>query len=134
MATTAPLPLPQRRSRRLRGQKPLSPSRQVEEEWSGGSPLSGAPPSPPLHTLKLSIVPAVSSYNNQQTHIRKKQRCRDGVINEFLFWCRHPLVYLFHEVTSLHPPSFYRNDFSTCSHIFQFGAKPQKMRCEDIAN
>ena len=55
MATTAPLPLPQRRSRRLRGQKPLSPSRrQVEEEWSGasptpplgGSPLSGAPPSP----------------------------------------------------------------------------------------
>ena len=54
MATTAPPPLPQRRSRRLRGQKPLSPSRrQVEEEWSGasptppsgGSPLSGAPPS-----------------------------------------------------------------------------------------
>ena len=55
MATTAPPPLPQQRSRRLRGQKPLSPSRrQVEEEWSGasptppsgGSPLSGAPPSP----------------------------------------------------------------------------------------
>ena len=52
MATTAPLPLPQRCSRRLRGQKPLSPSRQVEEEWSGasptppsgGSPLSGALP------------------------------------------------------------------------------------------
>ena len=43
MATTAPLPLPQRRSRRLRGQKPLSPSRrQVEEEWSGASPT---PPS-----------------------------------------------------------------------------------------
>ena len=39
MATSAPLPLPQRRSRRLRGQKPLSPSRQqVEEEWSGVSP------------------------------------------------------------------------------------------------
>ena len=44
MATTAPLPLPQRRSRRLRGQKPLSPSRrQVEEEWSGASPT---PPPP----------------------------------------------------------------------------------------
>ena len=43
MATTAPLLLPHRRSRRLRGQKPLSPSRlQVEEEWSGASPT---PPS-----------------------------------------------------------------------------------------
>ena len=28
-------------------------------------------------------------------------------MNEFLFWCRHPLVPLpFHEVISLHPPSF----------------------------
>ena len=36
-------------------------------------------------------------------------------MNEFLFWCRHPLVpLLFHEVTSLHPHSFQRNDFSTC--------------------
>ena len=39
MATTAPPPLPQRHSRRLRGQKPLSLSRsQVEEEWPGASP------------------------------------------------------------------------------------------------
>ena len=37
-------------------------------------------------------------------------------MNEFLFWCRHPLVpLLFYEVTSLHPPSFQRNDFSTCN-------------------
>ena len=37
-------------------------------------------------------------------------------MNEFLFWCKHPLVpFLFHEVTSLHPPSFQRNDFSTCN-------------------
>ena len=28
-------------------------------------------------------------------------------MNEFLFWCRHPLVHLlFYEVTLLHPPSF----------------------------
>ena len=48
-------------------------------------------------------------------YINNKQRCRDGVMNAFLFWCRHPLVpLLFHEVTSLHPPSFQRNDFSTC--------------------
>ena len=39
-------------------------------------------------------------------------------MNEFLFWCRHPLVrILFHEVTSLHPRSFQRNDFSICSYI-----------------
>ena len=65
MATTAPPPLPQRRSRRLRGQKTLSPScRQVEEEWSGasptppsgGSPLSGAPPSLKLLLLHHSFT------------------------------------------------------------------------------
>ena len=38
----------------------------------------------------------------------KKQRCRDGVMSDF------------HEVTSLHPPSFHRNDFSTCSTHFSF--------------
>ena len=46
LATTAPLPQPQRCSRRLGSQKPLSPSHQVEEEWSGVSPtppLGGSP-------------------------------------------------------------------------------------------
>ena len=44
-----------------------------------------------------------------------EQRCRDGVMNEFVSWCRHLLVsFLFHALTSLHPPSFHRNDFSTC--------------------
>ena len=42
-------------------------------------------------------------------------RCRDGVMNDFLSWCMHLLVpFLFHDWTSLHPPSFHRNDFSTC--------------------
>ena len=50
-----------------------------------------------------------------------EQRCRDGVMNEFVSLCRHLLVsFLFHEVTSLHPPSFHRNDFSTCSTHFSF--------------
>ena len=44
-------------------------------------------------------------------------------MNEFLLWSLVPL--LFHEVTSLHPPSFRGNDFSLVPHIFQFGAKPQ---------
>ena len=43
----------------------------------------------------------------------KKQKCRDTVINDFLSWSRHLLVpLLFHELTSLHPPSFQRNDIS----------------------
>ena len=42
-----------------------------------------------------------------------EQRCRDGVMNEFVSWYRHLLVsFLFHALTSLHPPSFHRNDFS----------------------
>ena len=49
-----------------------------------------------------------------------EQRCRDGVMNEFVSWCRHLLVYfLFHALTSLHPPSFHRNDFSTCNIYLQ---------------
>ena len=94
VSTTAPLPLPQRRSRRLRGQKPLSPSRrQVEEEWSGASPtppsgglpLSGVPPSP--HTsrqyrgllccVKMQVMPRVNypamCYCN--THTRSSLSC-----------------------------------------------------------
>ena len=48
-------------------------------------------------------------------HVKAKQRCRDGVMSDFVSWCRYLLVpFLFHEVTSLHPPSFHRNDFSTC--------------------
>ena len=85
-----------------------------------------------LLVKKLSIVPAVSSSNNRH---RSGKKCRDGVMNEFLFWCRHPLVpFLFHGVTSLHPPSFQRNDFSTCSTHYFFKKNPIKMRCEDIAN
>ena len=42
-------------------------------------------------------------------------------MNEFVSWCRHLLVsFLFHALTSLHPPSFDRNDFSTCSTHFSF--------------
>ena len=39
-------------------------------------------------------------------------------MNEFVSWCRHLLVsFLFHALTSLHPPSFHRNDFSTCIYV-----------------
>ena len=56
-------------------------------------------------------MPAVSS----TTDIYQKERCRDWVMNEFLFWCVDALVrLLFHEVTSLHPHSFQRNYFFTC--------------------
>ena len=43
---------------------------------------------------------------NKQTICQNKQRCRDGVMSDFVSWCRHLLVpFFFHEVTSLHPPS-----------------------------
>ena len=42
-------------------------------------------------------------------------------MNKFVSWCRHLLVsFLFHALTSLYPPSFHRNDFSTCSTHFSF--------------
>ena len=48
-----------------------------------------------------------------------EQRCMDGVMNKFVSWCRHLLVsFLFHALTSLHPPSFHRNDFSTCNYEY----------------
>ena len=57
----------------------------------------------------------------------KKQRCRDGVMSGYVSWCRHLLVPFF--LTSLHPPSFHRNDFSTCSAHFSFwGEAPTKKR------
>ena len=56
----------------------------------------------------------------------EKQRCKDRVINDFLSRSRHLLVpLLFHEVTSLHPPSFQRNYFSTCSTYFFIWGKAQ---------
>ena len=65
MATTAPLPLPQRRSRRLRGQKPLSPRcRQVEEEWSGASPTPPVQGGRPFRGL----CPVIDSNHHAKFH------------------------------------------------------------------
>ena len=66
----------------------------------------------------------VSSLPNAFTTNKRnsEQRCRDGVMSEFVSWCRHLLVsFLFHALTSLHPPSFHRNDFSTC--IYSYNVK-----------
>ena len=80
----------------------------------------------PIHTSLFLSSPQCISYSqfnvvfslpnafttNKQN---SEQRCRDGVMNEFVSWCRHLLVsFIFHALTSLHPPSFHRNDFSTC--------------------
>ena len=57
------------------------------------------------------------STHKQQNSCIAHKRCRDGVINDFLSRYRHLLVpLLFHDVTSLHTPSFQRNDFCTCIH------------------
>ena len=37
-------------------------------------------------------------------HNINAQRCKDGVMNDFVSWCMHLLdLFRFHEVTSLHP-------------------------------
>ena len=43
------------------------------------------------------------------------------------------VAFLFHAMTSLLPPSFHRNDFSTCSTLFILGQSPIKnmMFCAD---
>ena len=77
---------------------------------------------PSLHLCFLVKLPAhiytciPSTHKQQNNCITHKQRCRDGVINGFLSRSRHVLVpLLFHDVISLHLPSFQRNDFSTFS-------------------
>ena len=81
-----------------------------------------APFAPPLAT-PLTLY-------TKRVVLRRMER----VIFWFLFWCGNPLVpLLFHGVTSLHPPSFQRNDFSTCISIHQYdyviGCK--KQQCHD---
>ena len=57
-------------------------------------------------------------------------------MNDFLSWCMHLLgLFLFHDLTSLHLPSFHRNDFSTCSiHFSLWGKAPLKnvMSCTGV--
>ena len=67
-------------------------------------------------TSVLKIASPVPTNNRTAAYIAHKQRCRDRVINDFLSRSRYLVPLLFHEVTSLHPPSFQRNDFSTCIH------------------
>ena len=56
----------------------------------------------PVHIYKCSNL---SSKPTQNSCIAHEQRCRDGVINNFLSRYRHLLVpLLFHDMTSLHPP------------------------------
>ena len=55
--------------------------------------------------VKMFSLP--NAFTTKRQKFRVGQRCKDGVMNEFVSWNRHLLVtFLFHEVTSLHPPSF----------------------------
>ena len=62
--------------------------------------------SPQCQSEDVFYLPNAFTTNKQNS----EQRCRDGVMNEFVSWCRYLLVsFLFHALTSLHPPSFHRN-------------------------
>ena len=70
------------------------------------------PSDPLLFTCTVTDSPATSARATLPSGVS----VADGVMNEFVSWCRHLLVsFLFHALTSLHPPSFHRNDFSTCN-------------------
>ena len=60
--------------------------------------------------------------------VQDEQRCRDVIINDFLSRYGHLLVPpLFFELTSLRPPLFQRNDFSTCfTYFFHLEQSPNK--------
>ena len=62
----------------------------------------------------MKIMWAQLIASKKHVYTNNKQRNKDGVKNEFLFLYRHPQVpFPFYDVTSLHPPSSQRNDFST---------------------
>ena len=46
-------------------------------------------------------------------------------MNDFLSWCMHLVPLPFHDVISLHPPSFHRNNFST---LIITARTPESMR------
>ena len=56
---------------------------------------------------------------NKDVGMGKYERVSSGTVKSLcLGVARHLLVtFLFHAMTSLHPPSFHRNDFSTCNSI-----------------
>ena len=63
----------------------------------------------------------------------KIHRCRDEVINDSLSVSKYLLVpFHYHVVTSLHPPSSQRIDFSTYYTYFIWGKAPIKMRCMQL--
>ena len=56
---------------------------------------------------------ALTNKQTNKQHVKAKQRCRDGVMSDFVSLCRHLLV-PFDIPTS--PPHFIEMIFSTCKH------------------
>ena len=64
-----------------------------------------------IRTITTATTPPIIALETDSAFTTNKQnseqRCRDGVMNEFVSWCRHLLVsFLFHALTSLHPLHF----------------------------
>ena len=131
MATPAPLP-----QRDTPFKKTARSGAAIAEVLAGRSgrecrhtPLRGvAPfrgPAPIPTSLLLSSPQCIScsqfdvkmffSFTTNKQNFKAEQRCWDGVKNQFV---RHLVSFLFHALTSLHPPSFHRNGFSTCCHLY----------------
>ena len=63
----------------------------------------------------------------ENAHPKTDSHPTQWVINEFLFWCRHPLVpFIFHVVTSLHPLQLRKSFFHLFHSFFSLGKSPNK--------
>ena len=41
---------------------------------------------------------------NKQQHVKAKQRCRDGVMSDFVSWCRHLVPFFFMKCSPIYIP------------------------------
>ena len=63
----------------------------------------------------------------ENAHPKTDSHPTQWVINEFLFWGRHPLdPFLFHVVTSLHPLQLRESFFHLFHSFFSLGKSPNK--------
>ena len=95
-------------------------SHEKEREQEDAQSKTESHPTPSLHLCLCIILPT----EHLKIFLWAKRNKDVGMqLDDFLSLGKHLLVpFLFHEMTSLHPPSFQRNDFSTCyTHYLAWG-------------
>ena len=94
-----------------------------EREQEDAHPKTESHLTPSLHLCFSLCIILPTGQLNWNSCMQSAKRNKDvGMgLDDFLSLGGHLLVpFLFHEVTSLHPPSSQRNDFSTCVTMFLY--------------